>query len=89
MSLPKKEVPVWLKAETHAKLKALADVKGVSMGQWAAFFLEDAIDRKFMEAVSIYRSVLASGLYKDGQESARADQGEWRDSAMDPGSLGG
>lgn len=87
MSLPKKEVPVWLKAETHTKLKALAEAKNVTMGQWAAFFLEDAIDRKFMEAVSIYKSVLASGLYTERQESPRQDPSEWRDSAMDPGSL--
>ena len=87
MSLPKKEVAVWLKAETHAKLKALAEAKNVTMGQWAAFFLEDAVDRKFMEAVSIYRSVVSSGLYTEGQESRRPEPGEWRDSAMDPGSL--
>jgi hypothetical protein len=86
MSLPKKEVAVWLPAETHAKLKALADAKSMSMGQWAAYFLEAAVDRKFMEAVSIYRSVVSSGLYTEGQEPTR-QQSEFPDSAMDPRSL--
>jgi hypothetical protein len=84
MSLPKKEVAVWLSAESHAKLKALADTKNVSMGQYAAHWLEQAVALKFQEAVSVYRAVVSAGMYRDDPAPARKSPEDFIDSRFDP-----
>lgn len=71
MSLPKKELPVWLTAETHAKLKAYSDIKGSSMKEIAEVWITDCLNRKFDEAVSFYKAVVSAGIDTSVKEHPR------------------
>lgn len=74
MSLPKKEVAVWLSAERHAKLKALAEVRGVPMGKWIEVYVGREIDLQYMAAVSVVEAVAATGLATGRHGAAREVQ---------------
>jgi hypothetical protein len=87
MALPKREVAVWLPATVHEKLKALATAKNVSMVQYAAHWVEQAVEARYMEAVSVYRAVVAAGMHTDEPESHRKSTDEFRPSSFDPGSI--
>lgn len=86
MAIPKREVAVWLPAGTREKLCALAAAKNVSMGQYAAYWVQQAVEAKYMEAVSVYRAVVAAGMHTETPEQPRSDPGDFLDSAFDPGS---
>jgi len=91
MSLPKEELTIYLPAEIKAKLQVLSMAKGMKMSKWAEFFLIEAVERKFMEAVSVVRAIHAAGFHTDapggaGKPPARP---QWPDSAIDPDSIAG
>lgn len=88
MSLPKKEIAGWLSAEDHAKLKALADAKRVSMGQYAAHWVAVAVRQKFDEAVSILQAVKSSGMLTEKPASCRKAPEENIDSAFHGADIG-
>jgi hypothetical protein len=84
MALPKREVAVWLPATVHEKLKALAAAKNVSMGQYAAHWVEQAVEAKYMEAVCVYRAVVAAGMHTEEPATTRKGPDDFQPSSFDP-----
>jgi hypothetical protein len=88
MSLPKKEVPIWLSHEEHARLKQYAYTKRVDMKDVAASWVIHCLNQKIDEAMSLAQALVSSGLAKIDQDQSRGEVTNFSNSRFTDG-LGG
>lgn len=81
--LPKQEVTIYLSADRHAKLKAMAKSKGVAMSAFAAWMVERGIDARYAELVSVFRALRSSGIAPDSTGSAGEAQTDFADTGFE------
>ncbi len=74
MSLPKKEIPIWLSHDEHAKLKQYSLTKGVDMKDVAASWVIHCLNQKIDEAVSLARALVSAGLTKIEHDPPRVEE---------------
>jgi len=72
MSLPKKEVRVWLDHDTHAALLAICDTtEGLRPAEWAADVLTDIIRKRVHAANVVVTQLTASGSMRTFTEEVQ------------------
>lgn len=65
MSLPKKEVRVWLDHDTHAALVAICDTtEGLRPAEWIADVITDIVKKRVHAANVVVSALRASGALR-------------------------